>query len=47
MKYHDWYSSLPEHTKAWLKKQPLWHDRDLLIAAGIGILIGFILGLAL
>jgi hypothetical protein len=43
-KWDAWYDSLPEHTKQYLKTQPLWHDIDLAKALGIGLVIGFIIG---
>lgn len=47
-KYEKWWDSLSPHTKEYLKKQPIWHDRDLYkfaaIAAGIGFIVGFIVG---
>jgi hypothetical protein len=42
-----WIDSLPQHTKEYLKKQPLWHDLDLFKAAVVGMIIGFILGLTI
>ena len=44
-KYSEWYDSLPEHTKEYLKRQPIWHDRDLYKAAAVGAAIGFVVGL--
>jgi F0F1-type ATP synthase assembly protein I len=46
-RWSEWYDSLPQHTKELLKKQPLWHDRDLIKAAVVGAVIGFILGLTI
>jgi hypothetical protein len=43
-KWTAWYDSLPEHTKQYLKTQPLWHDIDMVKAAIFGIVVGFILG---
>ena len=43
-KWTAWYDSLPEHTKQYLKSQPVWHDGDLLRAGIFGLVIGFILG---
>ena len=43
-KWTAWYDSLPEHTKQYLKSQPVWHDSDLLRAGIFGLVIGFILG---
>ena len=39
-----WYDNLPPHTKAWLKKQPVWHDVDMFKALCFGVLIGFLIG---
>ena len=44
-KLSDWYDSLPEHTKEYLKRQPVWNDRDLYKAAVIGAVIGFVVGI--
>lgn len=46
-KYQQWYDSLPQHTKTYLKNQPLWHDRDMFKALAIGISIGLIIGAVL
>jgi hypothetical protein len=43
-KYDTWWNSLPENTKTYLKKQPIWHDRDLYRVAMIGASVGFVLG---
>ena len=43
-KWTRWYDSLPEHTKQYLKKQPIWHDCDLAISLGIGFAIGLVVG---
>ena len=43
-KWNAWYDSLPNHTKEYLKTQPLWHDRDLAKAFAVGAVIGFIIG---
>ena len=44
-KWQDWYDSLPESTKEYLKKQPVWYDIDLAKAFLIGIIIGLVLGI--
>lgn len=44
-KYDTWYNNLPDHTKEWLKKQPIWHDKDLYKALAIGAVVGFVVGL--
>jgi hypothetical protein len=46
-KWTNWHDSLPEHTKEYLKSQPLWHDVDLFKALAIGLLIGIVIGVAL
>lgn len=46
-RWSEWYDSLPQHTKEYLKKQPVWYDSDLIKAALVGALIGFILGLTI
>ena len=35
-KWTNWYDSLPEHTREYLKNQPLWHDIDLVKADVVG-----------
>jgi hypothetical protein len=42
-----WFDSLPEHTKEYLKAQPIWHDSDMWRAGIFGLVIGFILGVIL
>jgi ElaB/YqjD/DUF883 family membrane-anchored ribosome-binding protein len=44
-KWTAWYDSLPENTKEYLKKQPIWHDSDLFKAAAVGAVVGFLIGL--
>jgi ElaB/YqjD/DUF883 family membrane-anchored ribosome-binding protein len=44
-KWTAWYDSLPNHTKQYLKTQPLWHDCDLAKAAAVGAVVGFLIGL--
>jgi hypothetical protein len=43
-KWTTWYDSLPEHTKEYLKNQPIWHDRDLYKFCTITFTIGLIIG---
>jgi len=43
-KWTAWYDSLPEHTKQYLKTQPLWHDIDLAKSFVVGVLVGFFIG---
>ena len=45
-KWTGWYDSLPENTKQYLKRQPVWHDKDMWKAGLLGLSIGLILGLA-
>ena len=45
-KWEAWWDSLPEHTKEYLKSQPIWHDSDMWRAGLFGLVIGLILGLA-
>lgn len=33
-----------KHTKIWLSKQPLWHDRDMIIAIVGSMILGAIIG---
>jgi hypothetical protein len=46
-KWTAWYDSLPEHTKEYLKNQPVWHDIDLVKAFAFGMIIGVIVGLCM
>lgn len=43
-KWDSWYDSLPEHTKQWLKNQPIWHDKDVAFFVCISLVVGFIIG---
>lgn len=43
-KWSKWYDSLPEHTKTYLKNQPLWNDKDMALAVSIGLAIGYVIG---
>ena len=45
-KWEAWWDSLPQHTKEYLKSQPIWHDSDMWRAGLFGLVIGLILGLA-
>lgn len=46
--YQQWWDSLPESTREYLKRQPVWHDRDLYkfgaVCAVIGFAVGFLAG---
>ncbi len=46
-KLSEWYDSLPEHTKEYLKRQPVWHDGDLYKSLAIGAVVEFIIGYVL
>ena len=41
----DWWDRLDSHTKTCLKKQPIWHDSDMLKAAAVAGVIGFVVGI--
>lgn len=43
-KLNEWYDSLPEHTKQWLKDQPIYKEKDLYRSMTIGGVIGFMIG---
>jgi hypothetical protein len=45
-KWSAWYDSLPEHTKRYLDKQAVWHDRDLFVFGFITFVIGIFVGKA-
>lgn len=45
-KYQQWYDSLSENTKIYLKNQPTWHDKDLYKAFACGVLLGALFGIA-
>jgi len=40
-----WYDSLPEHTKQYLSKQPVWHDSDMFKVSVLFFIAGLIIGL--
>ncbi len=44
-KWDLWWDSLSPQMKEYLKKQPVWHDRDLYKTAAISAAIGFLVGL--
>lgn len=43
-KWQAWYDSLPEHTKEYLKNQPVWHDKDVALFVSIALAVGWIIG---
>jgi len=43
-KWDKWYESLPAHTKEYLSKQPLWHDKDVAFFCSIAMVVGFFFG---
>ena len=43
-KWQEWYDSLPEHTKRYVKSQAVWHDIDLFKFSAIAFAVGLILG---
>ena len=43
-RWSSWHDSLPEHTKSWLAKQPLWYDRDLALIFAVGVVVGLLIG---
>ncbi len=46
-KWDKWYESLPEHTKRYLRSQPVWYDKDLAIVGFVGFIVGVIFGLVI
>jgi hypothetical protein len=43
-KLEDWWDRLDPQTKKYLKKQPIWRDSDMIKAAAIAGMIGFVVG---
>tara|TARA_A200000159_G_C7315743_1_gene336619 strand:- start:1084 stop:1233 length:150 start_codon:yes stop_codon:yes gene_type:complete len=43
-KFTSWYENQNETTRAWLDKQAIWHDSDMVKACCVGFIVGFILG---
>lgn len=43
-KWEDWWNSLSPQMQQYLKAQPVWHDRDLYRSFGVGVLVGFLIG---
>lgn len=46
-KYQEWWDSLSPQMQEYLKKQPVWHDKDLYRSFFFGIAIGVVIGLCL
>jgi len=44
-KYQAWWDSLSPQMKEYLKRQPVWHDRDMWKAGLIGFAFGIVIGL--
>jgi hypothetical protein len=42
--HQKWLDQQPIHTQEWLKKQAIWHDRDMVLATSIALVVGFVLG---
>jgi hypothetical protein len=40
----DWWDRLDPQMKIYLKKQPIWHNTDMIKAAAIAGVIGFMIG---
>ena len=46
-KYQQWWNSLSPQMQEYLKRQPIWHDRDLYKAMAVGAVLGFAVGFLL
>ena len=46
-KWQKFYNNQPQSIKVWLDSQSVWSDKDMFVAAAIGVVIGLILGLIL
>jgi hypothetical protein len=44
-KHQQWWDNLSPQMQDYLKRQPIWHDRDMYKAATVGSVIGFFVGL--
>ena len=44
-KWTTWYENQNETTRAWLDKQAIWHDRDMVICGSVCFLIGLFFGI--
>lgn len=43
-KWQTWYDNLPDNTKAYLKTQPVWHDKDVAFFVSVALVIGWAIG---
>jgi hypothetical protein len=43
-KWEQWWDSLSPQMQEYLKKQPVWHDRDMYKALVLGMAIGLVIG---
>lgn len=43
-KYENWWTSLSPQMQEYLKRQPIWTDKDLYKSAAIGAVVGFVIG---
>lgn len=46
-KLSDWFENLDPKTKAYLEKQPIWHNSDLIKASIGGAIVGFFVGIVI
>lgn len=46
-KWEMWWESLPKGTQEYLKRQPVWHDRDMYKSFAVGIFVGILIGVIL
>jgi hypothetical protein len=44
-KLQQWHDTLPENTRIWIEKQPIWHTSDLTKSIVCSFIIGFLIGL--
>ena len=45
--YQKWVEQQPKHTQEWMKRQPIWHTKDLWIFFAYGSILGAIAGFLL
>ena len=43
-KFRTWYDNQNEATKVWLNNQPIWHDKDMIGAFVVGLMLGIAIG---